>query len=495
MTSKMIPLPPVLRPRLTWRYFLGASVVLYVSYCFLFDSPFFASKLPRHNGAYAVGTIDVEMPVQQKTVSSFKLKATGEPAFKLDTVLFSLYYPADLVGKSKPWHYWIPKPISITAEGYASFGRINNFITNGILAGALWSVAGGLQIPVNVDMPIHQAAPQVEFQDSKLPQVSSTIGTEQGYPVLVFSHGFASSRTDYTHYLGELASRGYIVAAIEHRDGSGPASLVMKNGYSDRVVLPFRESDMEVLSNSDSEDSAFKKAQLDFRQAEIEETARVLQDLNNGRGEQVFKQNSRQEGKGFANWKGRLNMDEMTIGGHSFGATGALQALKGAPSKKLPFRGGIALDPGKSSGRLNADIDVPVLVIHSNSWSSRHGIFYGRPHFDVVKELVQGIVDKGKGGWFLTSIGTSHPSVTDAPLIEPLLLSWTTGARIDAHEGVREYVKASEQFLRFQHTGKKTGLLAQPVSHPRYKDTEGADGVLDDEYQRYWQVHVTPPVV
>lgn len=138
---------------------------------------------------------------------------------------------------------------------------------------------------------------------------------------------------------------------------------------------------------------------------------------------------------------------------------------------------------------------MPLLIIHSNSWSATHSLFYGRPHFSVVKSLVANVTSStGKAAWFLTSLGTSHPSVTDAPLIEPLLLSWTTGATIDVQEGVREYVRASSEFLAYQHTGKRTGLLAQPVSHEEYRDRKerGGKDVLEERYRRYWEVHVAP---
>lgn len=137
---------------------------------------------------------------------------------------------------------------------------------------------------------------------------------------------------------------------------------------------------------------------------------------------------------------------------------------------------------------------MPLLIIHSNSWSATHSVFYGRPHFDVVKDLVQGIINRGTGAWFVTSIGTSHPSVTDAPLIEPLLLSWTTGATIDVKQGLRQYVHASHDLMRYQSSGKREGLLAQPVSHPEYKDpgAKGGKTELDKEFRQYWEVHVAP---
>lgn len=488
----MIRLPPVLRPRLTWRYAICAAAALYVSYCFLVDSPLLASRLPQYTGPHPVGAIDIESPCEQRIVSDFKTKA-GDAAFQLDTVLFTLYYPATtLRARAKGRHYWIPKPISITGEGYLRFGNVNNFILNNVITGALWSLVGGITIPANVDVPIAEVAQtklletQTDYSIQMIPQENDKL------PVLVFSHGFASSRTDYTNYLGELASRGYVVAAIEHRDGSGPGSLVMKEGMPTRTAFPIRLSQLQEQDGLDS--ATFKQAQLDFRQAEIEETIRVLREIEAGNGEHVFKTSSRKEGRDLKQWKGRLDVEHTTIGGHSFGATLALQTLKGAPSKALPLHGGIALDPGKSSGQLNTDINVPLLIIHSNSWSKQHSFFYGRPHFDVVKELVEGVDSRGKAAWFLTSLGTSHPSVTDAPLIEPLLLSWTTGATIDVKEGVREYFKASEELLRYQHHGKLSGLLAQPVSHPIYKDPEGDKSALEEKYRRYWQVHVAPDV-
>ncbi|KAH0123193.1 PAF acetylhydrolase, partial [Aureobasidium melanogenum] len=371
-------------------------------------------------------------------------------------------YPAVKGAKSdKPKHLWVPKPLSITAEGYAKFAHISNFLTNSIFTVALWGLAGSTTIPAKVDVPLRETAPSFEFTEHG--EGKPAVGNDR-FPVIIFSHGMASSRTDYTHFCGELASRGYVVAAIEHRDGSGPGSMIMNVDGSEKPLYHFGLNDLDV-------DQSFgipelKEAQLTFRQAEIEETVRVLRTINDGDGATIFEMNPRKEGEHLASWSGQLDMTNVTISGHSYGATGAFRALKGAPCPERPFHGAIILDPGKSSGPLNHDVDVPVLVVHSNSWSRKHSIFFGQPHFNVVKDLVQKVNQRGKAGWFMTSLGTSHPSVTDAPLIEPTLLSWTTGSTINVIDGVRMYVNVTEEFMLYQKAHRRTGLLALDVTHP-----------------------------
>ncbi|KAI0843656.1 PAF acetylhydrolase [Hypoxylon sp. FL0890] len=499
--------PPVLRPILTWRYVVCSLIAAYVVYCYIFSKPLFTHQLPNYSGPYPVGAVDIETPLASpRLVDTARFKETKEKAFEVDTVLFTLYYPtAQNVTSHKPKHHWIPKPVSVTAEGYAKFAHINNFVVNKLMTRALDGLVGSIEIPAQVDVPLADLAeavvldPDARDDDKEVKKVIQIV--KSGHPVIVFSHGMASSRTDYTHYAGELASRGYVVALLEHRDGSCPGSVVMKNGEPVKTKLAFDIPDVESASGIDLTVDEFKRAQLDFREAEIEEAVRVLKLINEGHGEEVFKKNARGEGADFKNWKGRLNTDEMIVAGHSYGATGAMQALRGGPSPERPFKGAIILDPGKSSGRLNDDIRVPVLVVHSNSWSSKSSIFYGRAHFDTVKDIVENNV---MPSWFATSLGTSHPSVTDAPLLEPWLLSWTTGARINVYEGLRQYVHVTEDFLWFLSTGEKRDLLNEDAEYPEYDqgsgfgvwqpgqgDNESAGGVWWD-WKRYWQVHVSP---
>lgn len=41
--------------------------------------------------------------------------------------------------------------------------------------------------------------------------------TSEAFPVIVFSHGLASMRTIYCGICSDLASQGFVVAAVEHR--------------------------------------------------------------------------------------------------------------------------------------------------------------------------------------------------------------------------------------------------------------------------------------
>lgn len=92
-------------------------------------------------------------------------------------------------------------------------------MTNFLFTVLLWAVAGRTIIPAAVDAPLLSP-------DEKRGK----------WPVVIFSHGMASSRADYTAWCGEMASRGAVVAVLEHRDGSCPGSVVMSGGGEEKVL-------------------------------------------------------------------------------------------------------------------------------------------------------------------------------------------------------------------------------------------------------------------
>ncbi|KAL4805069.1 platelet-activating factor acetylhydrolase, isoform II-domain-containing protein [Aspergillus unguis] len=457
----------ILRPRLTWRYVLFSIFCSYAFYCLIQGSPLLACRLPSYTGPHGVGAVDLEVPIVggPRRAAEGIFKDTNQPAFEVETLLATVYYPTDRKFRSrKPRYAWIPRPVSLTARGYSRLAHVDNFLIRPIFTFALWAIGGSITIPAEVDAPL--------LSDKK----------GDAFPVTVFSHGQASSRTDYTNFLGELASRGHVLVAIEHRDGSGPGSLIKTSASSPgRQVLPLRPSDLK----EDIDTPEFKRAQLAFRDAEIHAAVELLRCINNG----TTISNTRDPITTLTSWTNRLDLSLLTLAGHSYGATGALQALTTLSSTSPAA--GLLLDPGKSSGPLNPNATVPVLVVHSNSWSRTVSPFYNRPHFDTVRDLVRAVPAPS---WFLTSIGTAHPSVTDAPLLEPLLLSWTTGATLDVKEALKEYVRVAEDFSLFVRGGKPRGVLAQKTSHYEYGKwiSEEREKEFPKEMARLWEVHVTP---
>ena len=465
-----------LRPRRSWKHSLCLVALAYIFTCFVRRVPLFASPLPGYTGAHGVGIIDVEVPLPSpQRISDTLFKDSAAPAFELETVLFTLYYPISKDARSPlPAHPWLNRPVSLVAEGYAKFAHVNSFFVRPIFNVALWLVAGSLAIPAEVDAPL------LSLKDGQAE------GRSDKFPVMVFSHGTASSRIDYTTYLGELASRGHVVAALEHRDGSCPGTLVKLPDQPARRLLHFSERDLA----GDVETPRLKAEQLAFRDAEVAEAIRVLRIVNDGGGEQVRVTNTRGEGTTLGGWAHRLDFSRLTISGHSYGATLALQALAHTSSAA----GGIILDPGKSSGPLNDSVAAPLLVVHSNSWSRKHTVFRGRPHFNTVRDLVRDVLGRTGAAWFLTCLGTAHPSVSDAPLIEPLLLSWTTGARSDSRGAMREYVRVTAQFLDYLATEKAIGLLNETVTHEEYGEwvSKERKHSFPKQLAKLWEVHVSP---
>ena len=249
-------------------------------------------------------------------------------------------------------------------------------------------------------------------------------------------------------------------------------------------------SDSCCRSDTDIDELKLKEIQLSYREAEMEETIRLFQRLNHGEGARIRNLKPKSPESALSGFKDRLNMSAITIAGHSYGATGALQALRNAPNKQFPVNGAIVLDPGKGSGPLNSDIDLPTLVMQSGEWTEKQTEFYGQGwHFDVVRDLVR----KTTKGWFMTLTGTAHPSCTDAPLIVPWIMKLATHTKLDGRVALKEYISTSISFLEFLRNGDKDGILQQHATSPKgpFGDPD-TRGTIKGEHGAYWELHVVP---
>ena len=257
------------------------------------------AQLPPYEGQYGVGYMTIEVPVQNmRSISPQRILATSQPAFTLQTVLFSIYYPADKNNQStKASPPWITN-LDLISAGIAAGS--NGSVDQSLVTLGLGALAGSAVILAYADVPI--------------------VG-DTSYPVYVFSHGDTSLPEWYSHYLGSIAADGNVVVAITHRDGSNAGSqIILKGQEGARNVTYITPSSVLPRVNS----TGLAMIQREFRQAEVEDVVYVLKEINDGRGEAVYQNNSRGDGAGLGDWSGRLDLNALVIGGHSFGATSAV---------------------------------------------------------------------------------------------------------------------------------------------------------------------------
>lgn len=477
--------------------------------------------LPPYTGPHEVGILDVETEVQKRIIHDAILKETGENAFELSTLAITLYYPSSLPRapqSKRPWaRPWLPQPISLIGSGYARLAGVKPL--QSLFTLGLWLLGSSTVIPGVVDAPILTADEKIE--EDKL---GTEFGSEDIFdpdeqvhlelrdentgklPCIVFTHGMAGMSQSYSHYLGSIASHGYVVAAVEHRDGSGPGTIVHHSDGTEKKVWHMKLKNLESKSEPPLNDLDLKKAQLAFREAEISETVKLFAKLNSGDPPVVnLKPDSPREA--LPGFKSRLDLDAVTVAGHSYGATGVLQALKAAGSKGMTINGGIALDPGKGSGPLNRDIHVPILVMQSGEWTEKQVEFYDQgKHFGVVRSIIRSV----KEGWFMTLskcivypprqspsndhiAGTAHPSCTDAPLIVPWIMKMITGTTLNPQVALLNYIETSVYFLEYLRTGEKKGVLESEATSKDGPLGEAENrGRVKRLYNAEWEVHVTP---
>lgn len=134
------------------------------------------SKIPKGNGSYPVGCTDLMF------------------GYGNESVFVRLYYPAQDQGRLDT--VWIPN------KEY--FLGLSIFLgTPSIVGNILHLLYGSLTTPASWNSPLR---------------------TGEKYPLIVFSHGLGAFRTIYSAIGIGLASNGFIVATVEHRDRSASAT-------------------------------------------------------------------------------------------------------------------------------------------------------------------------------------------------------------------------------------------------------------------------------
>lgn len=486
--------------------------------------------LPAYTGPYPVGTMEIEVPAERPRAFSH-IRRNGRHILQLETVLMTVYYPA--VPTDDAWHnqkqtkysreLWLGRPRMSIAAGYGQFAGVGPLAIP-IFVPTMWT-----KLPAYRNTPVSRAwAPEIKLDtgskskkqmDKRKGAPAEREGASAGredsskanetepkpkdapdqpvFPMILFTHGLGGTRTMYSSVCGEFASYGFVVCAVEHRDGSGPRTYINHPkpapGQKDDEMLKNPDLDhtrdewdrgFDIIDytfpkdnptdtsphNEKGVDRDLRQAQIELRMAELEEAYRVMCELEKGNGEAIAAQNMRREGyKGssrhglrnvdWSRWKGCVQTQNVTICGHSFGAATAVEVLRHGHARFPYISQGIIYDiwgasvrptpkaeeeeEEDASGGASHRIQAPIIAINSEAFT------YWPQNFALVESLVREAQQgpTAAPAWLMTLRGTVHVSQSDFSLLYPNVCSLFLKAVANPRRALDLNINASLEFL------------------------------------------------
>jgi dienelactone hydrolase len=259
----------------------------------------------------------------------------------------------------------VPRPTGLSAVGTREMDLVDStrddpFLVNGTkreLLVRFWYPASPGQVCKRADY----ASPRVwgyfsRLMGLSLPEVHTNSCwnasmADGAHPVVVFTHGYTGTFTDYTFVFEDLASRGYVVASVDHTYEA--TAVEFPDG---RLVQSVFGSHLGGAVRDD--EPAFEFA-VSVRLSDLKFIVNELELLN------VQPQNP---------FAGKLDVSSIALAGHSLGGLTALLGVEEEPR----FKAGIIID-GSLPGDLAGATDTPVLLLAAGRevWSAEERSLWG----------------------------------------------------------------------------------------------------------------------
>lgn len=222
-------------------------------------------------------------------------------------------------------------------------------------------------------------------------------------PVVVFSHGLAGNRNLYAALCTSLASQGYLVAAIEHRDGSASCAALV-NKATDGVHGVAYQQYIHTDGNF-----AWRREQVAKRAEEFSAAIEALSAAADGRGapRNVFP-SSRFD---VSILNGAVDVSRLVAMGHSFGGATVMTAAGNKAIKRA-----VLLDPWTEPlGDVVRAASVPTLVMNSHKWP----------------EDLRGLYGGATAAWLEAEMaGVKHQDFCDQPFRMPYSMNMLKGLKL-----------------------------------------------------------------
>uniref|UniRef100_A0A4W3HTC3 Platelet-activating factor acetylhydrolase n=1 Tax=Callorhinchus milii TaxID=7868 RepID=A0A4W3HTC3_CALMI len=333
-----------------------------------------------------------------------------------------LYYPCESGGDyEKP--LWIPRQEYYS--GLANFLQYNRRLVDYFLQ----HLYGSFKIPVEWNAPFKA--------DGK-------------YPLIIFSHGLGAFRTLYSAICIEVASQGFIVAAVEHRDESASATYYYEEKSINEVQQ--QSSSTSALPTLDqleerwidykphklgTQEFPFRNHQVHQRAEECIRALDLMTDIDTGKSIH----NVLEVDFDFTKMKDAIDLCKVAIMGHSFGGATAIETL----GKDQRFKCGVALDAWMFplDDETYRNVQKPILFINSEKFQWPVNILN-------MKKLDSNTIQRK----MITIMGTVHQSFPDFTFLTGSFLGKLFGLKgtTDPEMAVDISDKASLAFLQ-RHLG------------------------------------------
>ncbi|KAF1974225.1 hypothetical protein BU23DRAFT_638439 [Bimuria novae-zelandiae CBS 107.79] len=467
------------------------------------------AHLPPSSGPYSVGSMVIEVPAESPRPISH-IKRDGKHLLRLETVLFTLYYPAafgtgtgrDPAGYKK-WsrETWLPRPRLETAKGYARFAGIPGWMGEAIFGTTAFTKLPAFRNPAPANHWPPEGNTKRNGQKIKNQQGEPPEGhpEEPKFPLLIFSHGLGGTRTCYSTMCTEFASYGFVVCAVEHRDGSGPRTFVNHAKEGDGSLQNLEKqnnvehTDEERKRGVDKVDYIFPKGNpkdtAPHNEKGIEEAYRVLRDISEGRGEEVARSNLRRkgyvgassrglEGIDWSRWKDRFHVDKITMAGHSFGAATVVEVLRNTDRFKN-VQAGIIYDIWGAPIKPPEDdpahrIHLPLLGINSEAF------MYWQANFDAAMSLMKEAKEQEAPAVLCTVRGSVHINQSDFSVLYSNITSFFFKATVHPQRAIDLNISASLEFLREVTSGAGKSIIMRCLTDEELLKTQPLEQMPND---------------
>jgi len=385
--------------------------------------------LPPATGLYSVGFID--------------FMTQGKPD---NSIFMRIYYPTDenYLTFHEKWPKWIPEKEYITGfyiflqsivKHWPSWLPKDDFLLSDVLH------------------PLFQFLPEYAFHEIfqklfgnlHIPIIENASLAKkvmkENWPIIVFSHGIGQSRFLYSQMCSDLASHGFVVASIEHRDRSGCMS---KYATNKKVTwIPF------LTIENDEDEHKIRNNQINQRSKELSRTLDMLTKINNGSEIMNVFEYPYTNGKSsfvLKGFKDSLNIEQPFIAGQSFGGSSILLTML----EDDRFKAGVSMDPWMypvKDENILEHVNQPLLFINSETF--QHSLNQEK----VLEFSNSSMKNNRRIGYFIK--GSVHQTVIDyAFLFDNTVLRQITG--IDSVTCPEEVLKLNND-LTLQFFNEKLG--------------------------------------